>query len=156
MPRRPARFADDPRGNHVKKGDPLHSVEHRAVHATRAEPLAEKSSGVRAMWGEPLHAACRVIDESVTVRQLQKQGAAIAGKYRGLFVWACNGADRMKITVLVMAWALSVVSFWAWWLEPTHQVSPGRTACMFMMLFYSTIVFPLPPYLYLTCVRLGA
>jgi cellulose synthase/poly-beta-1,6-N-acetylglucosamine synthase-like glycosyltransferase len=71
----------------------------------------------------------------------------------GRFERVCRGRTQLAITALFMTWIALLVSFWAWWLEPAHRVSPGRTVIEAGLLLYVTLILPAMPAFYILRVR---
>jgi cellulose synthase/poly-beta-1,6-N-acetylglucosamine synthase-like glycosyltransferase len=65
----------------------------------------------------------------------------------------CRGRQRVVIALLMVAWALLLVSFWTWWLEPVHLVSVTRSVITGSLLFYVTVLLPALPVLFLLRLR---
>ena len=65
----------------------------------------------------------------------------------------CRGHITVVIGTLVGAWLISLVSFWFWWLEPSHQVSITRTWIVAALLVYVTVLLPAPAAYYLLRLR---
>ena len=47
-------------------------------------------------------------------------------------------ADRVRVAFLSLCWAICLVAFWGWWLEPVHQTSTFGTILNGMVLLYLT------------------
>jgi len=51
-----------------------------------------------------------------------------------------SGRQRVSFTVLAACWLLSLVGFWAWWLQPQHDVDAFRYAVNCAVLFWTTVI----------------
>ncbi|SAK48210.1 glycosyl transferase [Caballeronia fortuita] len=51
-----------------------------------------------------------------------------------------SASQRVSFTVLAACWLLSLAGFWAWWLEPQHDVDTFRYALNCAVLFWTTVI----------------
>ena len=49
-----------------------------------------------------------------------------------------SGRQRISFTVLAACWLLSLLGFWAWWLQPQHNVDAFRYPVNCAVLFWTT------------------
>jgi cellulose synthase/poly-beta-1,6-N-acetylglucosamine synthase-like glycosyltransferase len=57
-----------------------------------------------------------------------------------MFVPVLRRGSRVLVAVLTLGWALSMVTFWVWWLTPQHRVGwPGLVVNSLLLLYLSVI-----------------
>lgn len=92
---------------------------------------------------EALHLSVMRLSQG-TIQKVTRLGPTIApdAPHRRLrkstFVPQLNVTDRVIVAVLSLCWALCLIGFWAWWLEPVHQDSILGTVLNAIVLLYLT------------------
>ncbi|MEX0173097.1 glycosyltransferase [Streptomyces sp. LMG1-1-1.1] len=89
-------------------------------------PLAAPSPGSPEEW-EALGREVRALSNG-SVASIGPDGPVLARRSRGLtplrssFVRAFSRFDRLLVTLLSLGWAVCLIWFWTWWLEPSHRI----------------------------------
>jgi cellulose synthase (UDP-forming) len=93
------------------------------------------------------------LDEGLPRPQTENERGRHVRNRAEYFERICSGPLGILIGVLVATWLASLVSFWLWWLQPSHQVSITRTSVVAALLIYVTVVLPAPAAFYLLRLR---
>jgi hypothetical protein len=59
---------------------------------------------------------------------------------RGLLIPLMSRKDRVVFFCLAAVWAVSLFSFWGWWLNPEHNSGPVRFVINSLVLFWATVI----------------